>query len=57
MPRKTNLTRKRRSNPFGSEDLRLEPGEVVHADLVLLSRDGDEDVLTFKDVHLYEFAP
>ncbi len=36
------------------EDLRLEPGQVVHADLVLLAGDGDQYVLPFQYLHLLE---
>lgn len=42
------------SHSVGSQDLGLEPGQVVHADAVLLAGNGDQDVLALEHLHLLE---
>ena len=40
-----------------SQDLGLEPGQVVDSDTVLLAGNRDQDVLTLKNLHLLESTP
>ena len=37
-----------------SQDLGLEPGQVVDSDPILFARDCDQNVLTFENLHLLE---
>ena len=45
------------TNAFSAEDFRLEPRQIVDADAVLFARNSDENVLTFKHLHLLESTP
>lgn len=45
------------THPISLKDFRFQPRQIVDANLALLPRDGDKDVLAFENIHLLKPAP